>query len=570
MGTLNWTILCWNVRGINATEKWDAVRDKIEESASSVICLQETKKETFDISFIRKFAPRRFDHFDYVPSVGASGGILVLWNSAVFSGIVTDKQSFGLTVSFTATHTSETWKLTTVYGPCNDPARSEFVSWFRSHAISDSENWIFLGDFNFYRSLNNRNRPGGNLADTFIFNDAIGHLGLVELPLKGRAFTWSNMQSDPLLEQLDWFFTSTNWTIDFPNTEVLPLAKITSDHIPCKVVISTKIPRANLFRFENFWAEQDDFLDTVYDSWTSTPANSDAARTISSKFKALRARLKDWSKHLSNLRMLISNCNQVIGFLDALEDIRGLFNPEANLRAVVKKQLQIWLRYKNLYWRNRYTVNRIKLGDECTKFFHGMATISYRRNSIAQIMNDQGIWIHDHEGKAGLLWNSFRNRMGTTSSPTMLFDLSSLVTPVNDLDSLAAPILQEEVDLVVKRMLADKALGPDGFNGRFLKKCWQFIKGDFYSLCSKFFLGQINLECINTSYITLVPKKDSPETVNDFHPISLMNISLKVITKILAERLQAVILRVVHQNQYGFIRSRTIKDCLAWSYEYIH
>jgi hypothetical protein len=86
-------------------------------------------------------------------------------------------------------------------------------------------------------------------------------------------------------------------------------------------------------------------------------------------------------------------------------------------------------------------------------------------------MNDQGIWIHDHEGKAGLLWNSFRNRMGTTSSPTMLFDLSSLVTSVNELDSLAAPILQEEVDLVVKRMPADKAPGPDGFNGRFLKKC---------------------------------------------------------------------------------------------------
>jgi hypothetical protein len=25
-------------------------------------------------------------------------------------------------------------------------------------------------------------------------------LGLIELPLKGRAFTWSNMQNDPLLE----------------------------------------------------------------------------------------------------------------------------------------------------------------------------------------------------------------------------------------------------------------------------------------------------------------------------------------------------------------------------------
>ena len=65
-----------------------------------------------------------------------------------------------------------------------------------------------MGDFNFYRSLQYRNRSGGNLNDTLIFNDIIGHLGLVEILLKGRAFTWSNMQQSPLLEQLDWFFTS--------------------------------------------------------------------------------------------------------------------------------------------------------------------------------------------------------------------------------------------------------------------------------------------------------------------------------------------------------------------------
>jgi endonuclease/exonuclease/phosphatase family metal-dependent hydrolase len=112
--------------------------------------------------------------------------------------------------------------------------------------------WIFLGDFNFYISLENRNKPGGNLTDTLIFNDAIDHLDLIELPLKGRAYTWSNMKTEPLLEQLDWFFTSPNWTLQYPNTEVLPLAKITSDHIPCRIVISTKILRSTIIRFENF------------------------------------------------------------------------------------------------------------------------------------------------------------------------------------------------------------------------------------------------------------------------------------------------------------------------------
>jgi exonuclease III len=263
MNNRTWQILCWNIRGLNGCDKWDAVRMKIDESACTVLCLQETKRPHFDMLFIRKFAPKRFDSFDYIPSDGASGGILLLWNSSVFSGTVIDKQSFAITANFRSVHNSNTWTLSTVYGPCQKPERSEFIQWFRAQQISDEDDWLFVGHFNFYRSLEDRNRPGGNLQDTFVFNDAIGQLGLVEIPLKGRAYTWSNMQSNPLLEQLDWFFSSVNWTHSYPATEVLPLAKITSDHIPCKISIGTSIPRSNIFRFQNFWCEHEGFAEIV-------------------------------------------------------------------------------------------------------------------------------------------------------------------------------------------------------------------------------------------------------------------------------------------------------------------
>jgi hypothetical protein len=45
------------------------------------------------------------------------------------------------------------------------------------------------------------------MQDIITLNDAISNLGLQEIPLKGRSYTWSNMQQDPLLEQLDWCFT---------------------------------------------------------------------------------------------------------------------------------------------------------------------------------------------------------------------------------------------------------------------------------------------------------------------------------------------------------------------------
>lgn len=83
----HWKILNWNVRGLNSDSKWNSIRDKILESRSEIICLQETKKVTFDICFIKNICPVDFDTFEIVPSVGASGGILIAWKSAAFWGV---------------------------------------------------------------------------------------------------------------------------------------------------------------------------------------------------------------------------------------------------------------------------------------------------------------------------------------------------------------------------------------------------------------------------------------------------------------------------------------------------
>jgi exonuclease III len=84
--TPTWLVLDWNVRGANDKDKRLAVFNKIDKSNYAIICLQETKCESFDHSFIRSFCPKRFDHFVYSPSLGASGGLIVLWYSSVFEG----------------------------------------------------------------------------------------------------------------------------------------------------------------------------------------------------------------------------------------------------------------------------------------------------------------------------------------------------------------------------------------------------------------------------------------------------------------------------------------------------
>nr|XP_040258456.1 uncharacterized protein LOC120975813 [Aegilops tauschii subsp. strangulata] len=167
-----------------------------------------------------------------------------------------------------------------------------------------------------------------------------------------------------------------------------------------------------------------------------------------------------------------------------------------------------------------------------------MATERYRRNSIASLKLPDGTVVTDHSQMEGIIWNCFKNRMGSSRGINMGFDLPSLIEPVVGLDVLTKPFEKEEMDMIVKHMPVDKAPGPDGFNGLFFKRCWHIISQDFYELAQAFFEGTAHLENINDSYITLVPKKPSPEEVGDFRPISLTGMGLKFLSKMAANRFQ--------------------------------
>jgi hypothetical protein len=78
--------------------------------------------------------------------------------------------------------------------------------------MPDNQPWLIVGGFNLIRRPENRNKPGGDNNMMMAFNEAISKLGIIELPLAGQEYTWSNNQQQPLLERLDWFFISQAWS----------------------------------------------------------------------------------------------------------------------------------------------------------------------------------------------------------------------------------------------------------------------------------------------------------------------------------------------------------------------
>lgn len=217
------------------------------ESNCSIICLQETKRQVFDQLYIKNFCPSSFNEFHYLPSNGASGGIRIAWQGISFSGEVIFQSIYAISINFSQLN-EDSWVLTAIYAPCTHEGKRQHLEWFQAIQMPEEISWLIMGDFNLIRRPEDRNKEGGDPQEMFLFNEAISNLGLVEIPLQGRRFTWTNKQTEPLLERLDWFFSSASWTLRYPNTVARSLIMETSDHWPWVIEANTLIPKGQDFQ----------------------------------------------------------------------------------------------------------------------------------------------------------------------------------------------------------------------------------------------------------------------------------------------------------------------------------
>jgi hypothetical protein len=84
--------------------------------------------------------------------------------------------------------------------------------------------------------------------------------------------------------------------------------------------------------------------------------------------------------------------------------------------------------------------------------------------------------ICDHDGKAHILWEAFKNRKGQSDNPSMHFNLQDFfgMGMSQDMrDSLEVPFTREEIVKVVKNFPIEKSPGPYGFNNEFIKSSCQ-------------------------------------------------------------------------------------------------
>ncbi|CAN6358297.1 unnamed protein product [Urochloa humidicola] len=127
MDNYNYNILVWNARGLNARCRRDDLREVVSSNNASLVCVQETKLAVISPFLVNEMLGTRFTSFAYVPSIGASGGVLTTCRGpeVVCSNVHTG--SFSVTTRIKVEHELSDWCLTNVYGPQPDVDKVAFL-----------------------------------------------------------------------------------------------------------------------------------------------------------------------------------------------------------------------------------------------------------------------------------------------------------------------------------------------------------------------------------------------------------------------------------------------------------
>ncbi len=153
--------------------------------------------------------------------------------------------------------------------------------------------WVVLGDFNTLLSFRDKNGHPSSVSEMLSFRNVISNLGLIDLPIINKSFTWTNERPSPILERLDRALISRDWHILFPRSILRAMPQPRSDHTPLVLSAFSFVPATHLFRFESFWLRCPDISEVTNYSWSSPNATVEPACRFSLKLSNVSGALKD-------------------------------------------------------------------------------------------------------------------------------------------------------------------------------------------------------------------------------------------------------------------------------------
>ena len=257
---------------------------------------------------------------------------------------------------------------------------------------------------------------------------------------------------------------------------------------------------------------------------------------------------------------------------EKVEDLYSNDDATSEAIAAALKELSTALKAEEMFWRQKSRVLWLREGDRNSKYFHALVKQRRAKNRITQLLDENGNVVEDEEGLVAIATSYFR-QIFESSNPEDIAEALSEISPtitgeINE--GLTAPVTEWEVKLALFAMHPEKAPGPDGMTALFYQKFWDIVKDDLTRMVNQFLFEGTMAQGLNDTNICLIPKTTKPNEMTKFRPISLCNVSYKIISKVLCQRLRKVLPQRISETQSAFVAGRQITDNIMIAQEMFH
>lgn len=593
-------VVSMNCRGLGDSFKRKDVFDFLRNLKADIYCLQDTHFTSKDESIIRSQWG-----FECTSSFGRNNarGVTILFNSTFdYKILKTQKDENGnlITVDLSVDHDSFTVSLFNIYGPNNDEPM--FYSNIQD-LINNSEcdfsilcgDWNVVQEydldcFNYVRDNNSRSR---NVILSFNFAD----VWRIYNPNQ-RCYTW--FRKNPVKKaRLDYFLVSNELMSRIENCSIKPGYRTDHSMITLDIKLNDFIKGKGFWKFNNSVLKEQDYITVVKETikntklqYVATPFNRDIIDIIDNALISFT--INDqlfFEMLLLNIRReTIRYCckrkkkimNEENSLITEIERLKNKYdqddNPEtANNLTLCTQQLENLREDKIKGSVVRARARWIYEGESPSRYFCNLEKRNYVNKNVIKLIDcnnemitDQKMILNEIKKFYVNLYRNSDNTLNAVNLDVLLNDFD--VPKLSNIDkaTLDSDIEFSEVAAALKNMKNDKAPGSDGYTSEFFKFFWPDLglflyKSFIYSITN----GSLSVTQ-KQGVLSIIPKGNKPrEYIKNWRPITLLNISYKILSAVLANRIKTVLPYIIHEDQKGFIKGRFIGENTRLLYDII-
>ena len=578
-------ICTFNVKGLNDPSKRQQLFYWLKLNKYSVCLLQELhcQERTYD-KWKKEWGGDLFLSGDSSNSIGV--GILVnsdfTYTVQEYNNIINGRmQSLKLLI-----HEKE-YIFLNIYAPNSLTENYNFLSKVEEFIISnDSESIIVGGDFNTVINIDidkkngniNNNKKNRDKINNILLNNDVNDIWRVLNP-NTRHYTWHSNTKPTIFCRLDYFLVSSNLVNIIRNCKIT--TGFRSDHslVYFDLIIDKQPRGSGYFKLNNSVILDQDYQNKIKQSIQEV-AEINKDSNPNTLWQIIKGTIRNESikytsfKKKNTLKIELNLKNEIDTLEKELTDspnnqtlIDNLSDKKNELNQIIETQTNGIILRAKAEW--------VEGAEKNTKYFSNLEKKRAESKTITRLVNKNNIEITSPDNildETKQFYKTLYDKVDKSSHDNIEFFPENIDKKLDEpqKQSCEGILNIDECAIALKQMKNGKSPGSDGLTTEFFKIFWNTIK-HFYINSINYSYENGNLtELQKQGVISLLPKKDKDlASLNNWRPISILNIDYKITSKAIANRIKKVLNIIINDCQTGFLKGRYIGENIRTIFEVI-